>query len=68
MRKTYYKILSNDGCPQSDKISSLPKARKELRDMVQFDADEFSIQEGEIDYYIEKYVETDETIYHEKIE
>ena len=68
MARTYYKVLSNDGCPQSDEIASLSKARSELREMVKFDEEEFGIREGEIDYYIEKYTETDGSIYFERVE
>ncbi len=67
MRKTYYKILSNDGCPQSDEINTLPKARNVLREMIEFDEEEFGVHEGEIEYYIEKYTETDDIIYHERV-
>ncbi len=36
--------------------------------MVKFDEEEFGIREGEIDYYIEKYTETDGSIYFERVE
>ncbi len=67
MRRTYYKILSNDGCPQSDEISSIRAARKELKDLIAFDANELGLKEGEIEYYIEKYIETEDTIYHDRV-
>lgn len=68
MKRTYFKILSNDGCPQSDEIESLKEARKELRKMIAFDEEEFGVHESEITYYIEKYIETEDTIYFEAIE
>ena len=67
-KRVYYKILSNDGCPQSEEISSLKEARDELREIIKEDEDEFGIHEGEIDYYIEKYTETENTIYFERVE
>ena len=65
MTRVYYTVLANDGCPQSKELPTLREARRELKSIIEEDKKEFDINPGEIDYYIEKCIETDDTIYSE---
>ena len=67
MRVTTYQVMSNDGCPQSIEFKTLKEARQEMRRIIKEDKEEFGLEAGMIDYYIEKKVETEDTIYYEVI-
>lgn len=67
MKRVYYVVEANDGCQVSDKLDTLKEARKQLKEIIEEDKDEFDINEGDIDYYIMKYTETDDVLYWEEI-
>ena len=57
MAKVYYKVLSNDGSEASKELKTLREARREKKDIIKEDLEEFGIQPGDIHYYIVKVIE-----------
>lgn len=62
MKRIYYVVESNDGSQQSGKLDTIKQARAELKSIIEEDKKEFGLDEGDIDYYIAKYTETEEKI------
>ena len=59
--RTYYIVESNDGCQASTEQPTINAARQELKEIKQEDRNE-GLEDGEIEYYIMKYTETDDTV------
>lgn len=67
MKRTYYVIEANDGCQVSKELGTIKEARAELKSIIREDMDEFGLEEGCIDYYIAKYIESGNTISEEVV-
>ncbi len=65
--KTYYIVESNDGCQAGTEQATLKAARQELKEIKQEDKNA-GLEDGDIEYYIMKYTETESKINYEIIE
>lgn len=67
-RRTYYIVCCNDGCPLSKELTTKKEAIKEMKSIIKEDTEllgEDATRRN--DYYINKYVETDTTIYESEV-
>lgn len=64
--KTYYIVEANDGCQIGIEQATLKAARQELKEIIKEDRAE-GLEDGDIEYYITKYTETDSTVSYKRV-
>ena len=67
MSRIYYMVMANDGCQVSKELGTIKEARAELKSIIKEDMDEFKLEEGCIDYYIIKCIESGNRISEEVV-
>lgn len=68
MARTYYIVCCNDGCELSKELPTKKEAIKEMKSIIKEDTELLGEDATRInDYYINKYVETDTTIYESEV-
>ena len=67
MKRIYYMVMANDGCQVSKELKTIKEARDELKSIIKEDWDEFELEEGCIDYYIVKCIESGNKISEEVV-